>query len=427
VHFLLGILKLMDPAFTSQLDGLELSKEQRSRLSALPPRGRQYLEMKTTDIAKLRRGIRKELRSGKQAHSDIRQLHRSSESRQIFSRLADIALQERQPCVDVMQLLQEIVLTGAVDIEKAWQQVTKKPPSDGARRKWSTGARWEILGGENCPAGKLGGNILTDLSRLAQRGELIPVLGREREELSVCRLLNRTTKRNVLLIGEFGSGRRAIVEGLAQMACAPNARKEVARLRFYNLDLRRLLLRRGSKGFVSLTEEVAKSVVDRHGVVLIEDPEFDEILSPKCPHGLHVLMDVLLSDSVGLVLSVTAANYETLTRRYAAQANAFQVIEVDQPSPSGMKNIVDLWAERIEAAQGVKFTKSARRAVVEFAPSLPTGVLPEKAIDLLDNVAAYARVRSLSSSDPSLAKGTLSLTDRNVMEVIEEHYGISGH
>jgi ATP-dependent Clp protease ATP-binding subunit ClpA len=260
VHFLLGVLKLMDPSFASQLDGLDLSEEQRTRLKSLPPRGRQYLEMKPDDITRLRRGIRKKLRQGKQAHSDIRQLHRSSKSRQVFSRLAQAAVHQRQPCVDVMLLLQELVGTDAVDIEEAWRQVTGKLPSDGARRKWSTGARWEIEDDEDSRTGHPVDHLLTDLSRLARKGELVPVLGREREELSVCRLLNRTTKRNVLLVGDFGIGRRAIIEGLAQRACMPNARKAVARLRFYHLDLRRLLLRARDKRSVSLIGELAYPV-----------------------------------------------------------------------------------------------------------------------------------------------------------------------
>jgi ATP-dependent Clp protease ATP-binding subunit ClpA len=170
---------------------------------------------------------------------------------------------------------------------------------------------------------------------------------------------------------------------------------------------------------------MARILVERQGVVLIEDPEFDEILSPKCPQPLHALMDTLLSDEVGLVVSVTAASYEKLTQRYAAQTNAFQVLEINEPLPADMKKIIDLWAERIGAAQRVQFTLSARNAVVEFAPSLPTGVLPEKTIDLMDNVAAYARVRSLSSSNSPVGKERLSLAKEHVMEVLDEHYGLS--
>lgn len=411
VHFLLGILKLMDPAFASQLDGVELSEEQLSHLSSLPSRGRQYLEMKAPDITKLRRGIRKELRRGNKAHTDIRQLHRSRESRQIFSRLAGIALQERHPCIDAMQLMQVIVAAGAVDIEKAWQHVAKRPPSDEAKRKWSTGARWEILGDADPQAEAPCGSVLTDLTRLAKKGELIPVVGRDTEELSVCRLLNRTTKRNVLLVGEFGSGRRAIVEGLAQMACTPKARKEVAQLCFYAFDLQRLLTDVMARGGVAPVPEILAHIVARQSAVFVENPDFSEMLPPKCPQAMRDLMETLLSDRVGLIVSTTSRGRRHLEERYPSEANAFHVIEVVEPSPGDMNKIIDLWAARIGEAQAVQFSASARKAVSVHAPSLPAGVLPEKAIDLLDNVAAYARVRSLSSSDRTPRQKRLPVPD----------------
>lgn len=270
-----------------------------------------------------------------------------------------------------------------------------------------------------------------DLTALARDGRLTPVVGRNKEVKNLARFLQRTSKRNVIVIGEAGVGKTAIVEGLAQRIVSESAPEFLRELRIVQISVADLVA--GAKHRGDMEERIQgilREATSNPNLVLF----FDEIhLMMNAGTGggasldlANILKPALARDDFRCIGATTTEEFERYVKSDAAFMRRFQVLRVPEPSPQEALEICRKWARRIEEIQGVVFEEDALQAAVSLSAQLIRGrALPDKAIDLLENTAAFVKISSISSHAAVPTKAAPRIRRTQIESVLEEHYGIS--
>ncbi|MCL4523608.1 MAG: AAA family ATPase [Acidobacteria bacterium] len=270
-----------------------------------------------------------------------------------------------------------------------------------------------------------------DLTALARDARLAPVVGRNKEVKNLARFLQRTTKRNVIVIGEAGVGKTAIVEGLAQRIVAENAPQFLRELRIVQLNVADLVA--GAKHRGDMEERIQgilREATSDPNLVLFFD-EIHLMLSAGTGGGgaldlANILKPALARDDFRCIGATTTEEFERYVKSDAAFMRRFQVLRVPEPTPAEALEICRKWARRIEEIQGVAFEEDALQAAVTLSSQLIRGrALPDKAIDLLENTAAFVKVSSISLHAAVPTKEAPRIRQAHIENVLEEHYGIS--
>ncbi|MCM2256026.1 MAG: AAA family ATPase [Vicinamibacteria bacterium] len=278
--------------------------------------------------------------------------------------------------------------------------------------------------------GELGAPLGRDLTELARAGRLSPVIGRQAEMRTLARYLQRTSKRNVLLVGDAGVGKTALVEGFAQRLVAPDAREVLRRLRIVELRVSDLVAGTRYRGDL---EQRLKGLLSE----ACEDPDLvlflDEIHLVMGAGGgegaidvANILKPALARDDFRCIGATTTEEFERHVKGEAAFVRRFQLLRLGEPSEAEALAMCETWARRIEERQHVQLAPEAIAAAVTLsARLLPARRLPDKAIDLLENAAAAACVSSLSEKEAAPAKQPPRVGPREIEAVLEEQYGIA--
>lgn len=241
----------------------------------------------------------------------------------------------------------------------------------------------------------------TDLTALAEEGKLDPVIGRDNEIRRVIRILCRRTKNNPVLIGEPGTGKTAIAEGLAQRI----ARRDVpASLmgRLFSLDMGALMAGAKYKGeyeerVKSVLNEVEKASEEGAGVILFID-ELHLIMAGKGAEGggmdaANLLKPQLARGKIRVIGATTLAEYSKYIEKDAAFERRFAQVLVNEPSVPDTISILRGIREKYEVHHGVRILDSALVAAATLAHRyLTSRRLPDSAIDLVDECCASVRV-----------------------------------
>lgn len=438
IHFLLGILKVIDPAFTEQVSGLDLPEEHLVRLKRTAQAARHYLEMSPDDITNFRRRLRRTVRAKGQAssgHGQIPVLHRSDQSRAIFAALGNRTTQTRQREITALSLLEEFVRSEVVDLEALWQLVVKgKETTTGAApRKWSTGREWQIVDeADEQPAVAPDLPPVLDghgrnLTQLARQGHLWPVLGRKSEIAAVARFLHRASKRSVLLIGAPGIGKTSIVEALAQKLCRPKAPAALSDATLIQITAGELLLALTAGGRDSgQIRARLDALASLSGLILgIED--IDRLLKPEPRHeaAAELLRNAIVRGELTVLGTATDRGYDTMQTAHDSFTGALNALHVEPVSASECIAIAQQWSEAIARFHGVQFAQGAIDRAVEIASrNIPNGVLPATVIDLLENAAVYCKVAAFSSHPTVSKQRGSTVTEQIIHEVMREQYGV---
>ena len=226
-----------------------------------------------------------------------------------------------------------------------------------------------------------------DLTALARKGELDPVIGRKQELVRVIQVLSRRTKNNAVLIGEAGVGKTAVVEGLAQAIALGDVPERMRDKRVVSLDMARVRLKQ-------LIEEV-KLVGN---VVLFLD-EIHTLVGAGGAEGAmdaaNILKPALARGELQVVGATTMKEYHKSIEKDAALERRFQSILVNEPAIDEAVEILRGIAPRYEKHHNVKFADEALRAAVTLtARYLPARLLPDKAIDAIDETGSRVRMKS---------------------------------
>jgi len=240
-----------------------------------------------------------------------------------------------------------------------------------------------------------------DLTKMARDGGLDPVIGRESEIERVIQILCRRTKNNPVLIGEAGVGKTAIVEGLAQEIASGNVPEILRDKRVVTLDL--ALMVAGTK-YRGQFEERIKAVMDEirkvKNVILFID-ELHTIVGAGSAEGAmdasNIIKPALSRSELQCVGATTLNEYRKYIEKDAALERRFQQVKVEEPSVSDAIKILQGLQEKYESHHKAKFTPAAIDASVKLTSRYLTGrYLPDKAIDVLDEAGARARIGTMT-------------------------------
>jgi ATP-dependent Clp protease ATP-binding subunit ClpC len=240
-----------------------------------------------------------------------------------------------------------------------------------------------------------------DLTELAKKGELDPVIGRHNEIERVIQVLCRRTKNNPVLIGEAGVGKTAIAEGLAQEIASGNVPELLHDKRVVTLDL--ALMVAGTK-YRGQFEERIKAVMDEirrsKNVILFID-ELHTIVGAGSAEGAmdasNIIKPALSRGELQCVGATTMNEYRKYIEKDAALERRFQTVKVDAPTVEEAIEILKGLRPKYEAHHKAKLTDEALETAVKFSERYITGrFLPDKAIDVMDEAGARARINSMT-------------------------------
>ncbi len=240
-----------------------------------------------------------------------------------------------------------------------------------------------------------------DLTKLAKDGELDPVIGRKDEIERVIQILCRRTKNNPVLLGEAGVGKTAIVEGLAQAVNDSNVPDLLIDKKVITLDL--ALMVAGTK-YRGQFEERIKAVMDEirkeKNIILFLD-ELHTIVGAGSAEGTmdaaNIIKPALSRGELQCIGATTLKEYRKYIEKDAALERRFQTVNVKEPSVEDAIEIMRGLRAKYEEHHHAQFTDEALKTAVECsARYLPDRFLPDKAIDLIDEAGARARIGSMS-------------------------------
>ncbi|HWQ15234.1 MAG TPA: ATP-dependent chaperone ClpB [Roseiflexaceae bacterium] len=255
-----------------------------------------------------------------------------------------------------------------------------------------------------------------NLTELARRGKLDPVIGRDEEIRRVIQILSRRTKNNPVLIGEPGVGKTAIVEGLAQRIVRGDVPEALKDRTVVSLDLGALVAGAKYRGeFEERLKAVLKEIQEREDVILFVD-ELHTVVGAGAAEGAmdagNMLKPMLARGELHMVGATTLDEYRKHIEKDAALERRFQPVLVDEPSVEDTISILRGLKERYETHHKVRITDGAIVAAATLSDRyISDRFLPDKAIDLIDEAAA--RLRMEQTSKPQ----ELDTLDRRIMQL----------
>ena len=238
-----------------------------------------------------------------------------------------------------------------------------------------------------------------DLTELARRGKLDPVIGRDEEIRRVVQVLSRRTKNNPVLIGEPGVGKTAIVEGLAQRVISGDVPEILKNKRVVSLDLGSMLAGAKYRGeFEDRLKAVLKEIEDSNGQIILFIDELHTLVGAGAAEGAidasNMLKPALARGELRAIGATTLNEYRKYIEKDAALERRFQIVFVGEPSVEDTISILRGLKERYEVHHSVRIKDSAIVAAATLSHRYITDrFLPDKAIDLIDEAAASLRIQ----------------------------------
>ena len=237
-----------------------------------------------------------------------------------------------------------------------------------------------------------------DLTAIASKGDLDPVIGRDDEIRRVIQVLSRRTKNNPVLIGEPGVGKTAIVEGLAQRIVQGDIPETLKDKRVVALDMGALIAGAKYRGeFEDRLKAVLKEVTDAHGQIILFIDEMHTVVGAGAAEGAvdasNMLKPALARGELKCVGATTIKEYRKYIEKDAAFERRFQPVMVNEPTVEDTISILRGLKEKYEVHHGVRIKDSALVAAATLSHRYITDrFLPDKAIDLVDEATSRLRI-----------------------------------
>lgn len=266
-------------------------------------------------------------------------------------------------------------------------------------------------------------SFCTNLNEKAMKGMLDPLIGREDVLERVVQVLSRRTKNNPLLIGEPGVGKTAIAEGLAQRIVAGEVPDKLKRNVIYSLDLGSMLAGTKFRGdFEQRLKSVIKEIKKRKHAVLFID-EIHTIVGAGATSGgsmdaSNLLKPALASGDISCIGSTTYTEYRQYFEKDRALNRRFQKIDITEPTNEDCFKILQGLRKSYEDFHMVRYSDEALKAAVDLSKKhIHNKLLPDKAIDVVDETGAYFRLQNQTQE-------YIDIGPREIEEVIAKMTGL---
>ncbi|WP_057765010.1 ATP-dependent Clp protease ATP-binding subunit [Companilactobacillus tucceti] len=259
------------------------------------------------------------------------------------------------------------------------------------------GPQTQTGGGNGNGRGRQGGNGIldqygVDLTALAKKGQIDPVIGRDKEIQRVIEILNRRTKNNPVLIGEAGVGKTAVVEGLSQKIVDGDVPEKLQNKHVVRLDVVSLVQGTGVRGqFEQRMQQLIKELQQNDEIILFIDEIHEIVGAGNAEGGMdagNVLKPALARGDLQLVGATTLKEYRTIEKDSALERR-LQPVQVNEPSVEETVQILKGIQPKYEDYHHVKYSNEAIKAAAELsARYVQDRFLPDKAIDLIDEAGS---------------------------------------
>lgn len=265
----------------------------------------------------------------------------------------------------------------------------------------------ELAGKENTSKFRTMEKYTRNLTKLALEDKLDPVIGRDKEIMRLIQILSRRTKNNPILIGEPGTGKTAIVEGLALRMAKNDVPESLKNKQLVLLDLGLLLAGTKYRGeFEERLKKIMKEIEKAEGEVILFIDEIHTIVGAGSSEGsmdaANMLKPALARGELRAIGATTLNEFQKHFEKDAALTRRFQPIHVEEPSLDDAVAILRGLKNKYEIFHGVKITDDSILAAVNLSSRyITTRFLPDKAIDLIDEAASSLRI-SLENKPPEL-------------------------
>ncbi|MGB5188843.1 ATP-dependent chaperone ClpB [Robiginitalea sp.] len=256
-----------------------------------------------------------------------------------------------------------------------------------------------------------------NLNDLADSGKLDPVIGRDEEIRRILQILSRRTKNNPMLVGEPGTGKTAIAEGLAHRIIQGDVPENLKDKVIYSLDMGALIAGAKYKGeFEERLKSVIKEVTSSDGQIVLFIDEIHTLVGAGGGQGAmdaaNILKPALARGELRAIGATTLDEYQKYFEKDKALERRFQKITVDEPDTESAVSILRGLKEKYEAHHKVRIKDEAVIAAVELSQRYITNrFLPDKAIDLMDEAASKLRMEINSKPEE------LDVLDRRIMQL----------
>ena len=243
-----------------------------------------------------------------------------------------------------------------------------------------------------------------DLTELARQGKLDPVIGRSNEIMRVVQILCRRTKNNPVLVGEAGVGKTAIVEGLAQEIAAGTVPELLSGKRVIALDMALMVAGTKYRGQFEERIKALMEEIERAGDVLLFIDELHTIVGAGAAEGAmdasNIFKPALSRGALQCIGATTLAEYRKFIEKDSALDRRFQSVKVDAPSVEDAVKILKGLRKNYEAHHHCHYSDEALVSAVKLSERYITSrQLPDKAIDIIDEAGARARIKMMRRPD----------------------------
>jgi len=258
-----------------------------------------------------------------------------------------------------------------------------------------------------------------DLTKLARENKADPVVGRDKEIHRVIQILSRRTKNNPVLTGEPGVGKTAIVEGLAQHIASGRVPSDLLQKRILSLDLAAMVAGTKYRGeFEERMKKMMKEVQEDKNIILFID-ELHTIIGAGGPEGTmdasNIMKPALSRGEIQIIGATTTKEYTKHIEKDLALERRFQVVKVEEPSDLETEEILNGIKGKYEAYHNVCYDCDVVPNIVKLSRRyIPEKVLPDKAIDILDEAGAAKKIQEQAKPQE------LAELETSISKLIEE-------
>ena len=413
-HFMIACFKLSDLDVEEFLrHAPEEAMNKRDEIMSDAQGLKEQVSRKCGAVTITRRRLRQALGKGGQERAD-EPLHRTAAARAVFDRAANLAhfRNDKLRPVDLFDaLLEWISLTPhegkLAEFAGAMLLKIQPPPEpEGGPRRPDDDGHKAVKGvapAKKQPQKSALAFFGRDITELARRGKLEPVIGRKDEILRVARILSQKRKANPVLVGEPGVGKTGIVEGLAQRIASSECPEFLRDARIVEISMAALIAGTKYRGeFEERLQAVIKEAEQQSEVILFID-EIHTLVGAGAVGGSmdasNILKPALARGSIKLIGATTTAEYRRDIEKDPALERRFQAVWVEEPTRDEAVEILRGLRTRFEEHHGIGIAPDALEAAVDLSIRyIHDFRLPDKAIDLVDQACAMAMLRSFSKS-----------------------------